>query len=137
MFHVQCSFECAFLWVGNLYRSLNLISPVQRCTDVACLCTASIETGLQSCVNCALTGNPSQDTIQTAQSLVNCTIHPSCHTSMLNYFSLYSVSEYMQWVWPELSYLPRWHPSVHPKHPKHPSASRGPHNNRRACNHSH
>ncbi|KIM39840.1 hypothetical protein M413DRAFT_185031 [Hebeloma cylindrosporum] len=44
---------------------------LDRCTTPACLCVAPVQAGLQSCVNCALTGNPSKDVIQTAQDLVD------------------------------------------------------------------
>jgi hypothetical protein len=44
---------------------------LDRCTTAACLCVSSIQVGLQSCVDCALTGTPSADTITAARDLVD------------------------------------------------------------------
>ena len=103
--------------VENLITSLILISSIQRCTTSGCLCVASVQAGLQSCVNCALTGNPTQDVIQTAQNLVDSTIHPLplSFASILNsFFLLHSVSGCVQRVRPQPSYHQGCPYSQHP-----------------------
>ncbi|KAF8151514.1 hypothetical protein B0H34DRAFT_132054 [Crassisporium funariophilum] len=46
-------------------------SALSSCTTTGCLCVPAVSAGLQQCINCFLSGNPSQDIINTAQQLAN------------------------------------------------------------------
>ncbi|KDR71630.1 hypothetical protein GALMADRAFT_159439 [Galerina marginata CBS 339.88] len=50
---------------------------LDACTTKGCLCVPSVASGLQSCVNCATSGNPTADIIATAQQLVD-TFQSTC-----------------------------------------------------------
>jgi len=83
----QCDAVCKpydMAWAVRFYAlesltALNPTSPIQQCITTDCLCIPSLQAALQNCINCALSGNPSDLDIASAYVFADSKINPFYH----------------------------------------------------------